>query len=131
MAAAVFDPCDPRAWEADGIVLLAASVTGTSVRVRVRVDPGSAFFADHFPGAPVLPAIAQLTLCARAARAFAAPGAPVAGVSGVRLRHVVRPGDELDLEVAAPTDSGLQRFEVRRGDTLVTSGALRLGRSRD
>jgi 3-hydroxymyristoyl/3-hydroxydecanoyl-(acyl carrier protein) dehydratase len=50
------------------------------------------------------------------------------GLPSVRFRHVVRPGDVLDVSVARPDAEGLCRFEVKRGSTLAVTGVARGGR---
>ena len=83
---------------------------------RIEVPEDSPFFAGHFPGHPILPGIAHLALVARA---LGDP--PIAEVKTLKLRKPVGPGDVLDLVL----DEG--RFELRRGDEVVSNGLIALG----
>lgn len=81
-------------------------VAGASVRARYRVRGDEAFLAGHFPGNPVFPGVLQLEALAQAG-AVAVLADPrfvgrlplFGGVEEVRFRRLVRPGDELVLEV--------------------------------
>ena len=80
----------------------------------MRIEP---FFAGHFPGHPILPGIAHLALVAG--------DRPLAEVRNLKLRKPVLPGDVLDL-FQEETD-GVLRFEIRRGEELVSNGVVRIG----
>jgi len=83
---------------------------------RVEIPPSSPLFAGHFPGRPILPGIAHLALVERALGALAA-------VRSLKLRRPVVPGDALNLLSGTPED-GWTRFELRRGNEIVSSGAV-------
>ena len=81
-------------------------VAGRWVRARYRVTGDEAFLGGHFPGNPVFPGVLQLEALAQAGaiavladERFAGRLPLFGGVEGVRFRRVVRPGDELLLEV--------------------------------
>src|SRR6185503_10870192 len=80
---------------------------------------GSPFFAGHFPGHPILPGIAHLALVAQ--------DRPVTEVRNLKLRRPVIPGDVLDLALEEG-ESGLVKFELRRGEETVSNGMIRVGR---
>jgi 3-hydroxyacyl-[acyl-carrier-protein] dehydratase len=79
---------------------------GESIRARYRVTGDEAFLAGHFPGEPVFPGVIQVEALAQAG-AIAVLADPrftgrlllFGGIEGARFRRVVRPGDELVLEV--------------------------------
>ena len=103
------------------------SSTEGAVRARGRLAPGDPIYAGHFPGRPILPAIGQLEL-ARAALSLAL-GRPLAlvGIPHLKLRQTLVPGQEIEIEIGAETDSGLRTFAVRSLGAPVTTGALRFG----
>jgi 3-hydroxyacyl-[acyl-carrier-protein] dehydratase len=79
---------------------------GVSVRARYRVTGEEAFLAGHFPGEPVFPGVLQVEALAQtgAAMVLADPRFTgrlllFGGVEATRFRRLVRPGDELLLEV--------------------------------
>lgn len=91
-------------------------VAGASVRARYRVTGDEAFLAGHFPGNPVFPGVLQLEALAQAGAIavladsrFAGRLPLFGGVEEVRFRRVVRPGDELALEVE------VERLSARGG----------------
>lgn len=94
--------------------------------MRLEIPSSGPLFEGHFPGRPILPAVALLD---RTVRALAASGAPEAlrGVANLRLRRPIAPGDVLDLESPAPSPDGRARFEVHRAAEVVADGVLFLG----
>lgn len=85
--------------------------------MRIAIPEGSPFFAGHFPGHPIFPGIAHLALVAQRR--------PLAEVRMLKLRKPVLPGDVLDLSLEET--EGLVRFEIRRGEEVVSNGVLRIG----
>jgi 3-hydroxyacyl-[acyl-carrier-protein] dehydratase len=79
---------------------------GARIVARYRVTGDEPFLAGHFPGNPVFPGVLQLEALAQAggiallADARYAGKLPLfGGVEGARFRRIVRPGDELALDV--------------------------------
>ena len=85
--------------------------------MRIEIPPDSPFFAGHFPGRPILPGVAHLAL--------AAGDRPLAEVRTLKLRKPVLPGDVLDL--ALEEAEGVVKFEIRRGEEVVSNGVVRIG----
>jgi 3-hydroxyacyl-[acyl-carrier-protein] dehydratase len=91
-------------------------VPGRRVRARYRVTGDEAFLAGHFPGNPILPGVIQLEALAQAGAVallsderYAGSLPLFGGVEDVRWRRLVRPGDELELEVV------MDRLSARGG----------------
>jgi 3-hydroxyacyl-[acyl-carrier-protein] dehydratase len=91
-------------------------VPGASVGARYRVTGDEPFLAGHFPGNPVFPGVLQLEALAQAGaigvlsdERYAGKLPLFGGVEGARFRRLVRPGDELQLEVT------LDRLSARGG----------------
>ncbi|HEY6415488.1 MAG TPA: 3-hydroxyacyl-ACP dehydratase FabZ [Acidimicrobiales bacterium] len=91
-------------------------VPGQRVRARYRVTGDEAFLAGHFPGNPILPGVIQLEALAQAGAVallsderYAGSLPLFGGVEDVRWRRLVRPGDELHLEVV------MDRLSARGG----------------
>jgi 3-hydroxymyristoyl/3-hydroxydecanoyl-(acyl carrier protein) dehydratase len=59
----------------------------------------SPWFSGHFPGNPVLPGIAQLSMVLRAIEEARACPLKVSAVRRVRFKQVIRPGDALRVHV--------------------------------
>src|SRR5437762_12652314 len=80
---------------------------GVSVVARYRVTGDEAFLAGHFPGNPVFPGVLQVEALAQAGAVavladdrFTGRLPLFGGIEKVRFRRIVRPGDELVLDVA-------------------------------
>jgi 3-hydroxyacyl-[acyl-carrier-protein] dehydratase len=91
-------------------------VPGRRVRARYRVTGDEAFLAGHFPDNPILPGVIQLEALAQAGAVallsderYAGSLPLFGGVEDVRWRRLVRPGDELQLEVV------MDRLSARGG----------------
>lgn len=86
---------------------------------RIEVADGSPYLAGHFPGHPILPAIAHLALIPREG------GRPLAEIRHLKLRRPVVPGDVVELSTRMRETA--IRFEWRRGDEIVSQGEIVLG----
>jgi 3-hydroxyacyl-[acyl-carrier-protein] dehydratase len=89
---------------------------GQRVRARYRVTGEEPFLAGHFPGNPVFPGVLQLEALAQAGAIAVLSDARYAGklplfggVEDVRFRRIVRPGDDIVLEVE------IERLSARGG----------------
>jgi predicted hotdog family 3-hydroxylacyl-ACP dehydratase len=85
-----------------------------------------AYCEGHFPGRPILPAVALLALVVdHLARESPRP-LPLRTIPHLRLRQLVAPGDRLTL-AARRRDDECVNIEVRRDGAVVANGALGLG----
>jgi predicted hotdog family 3-hydroxylacyl-ACP dehydratase len=85
-----------------------------------------AYFEGHFPGRPILPAVALLALVVEALARESRRAVPLRAIPFARLRHPVAPGDRLAL-AARSRGSDRVSFEVRRDDARVANGELGFG----
>jgi 3-hydroxyacyl-[acyl-carrier-protein] dehydratase len=98
---------------------------GRILTAEVHVPPGSPWFDGHFPGAPVLPGIAQLGMVFDLIRhAFEGP-IWVAEVSRVRFKQIILPDDRLSVSAEPrPGRIGTYAFRIAKGEDLVCSGTM-------
>lgn len=95
-------------------------------RLPIEVPSSGPFYEGHFPGRPILPGIGVLAL---ALRALAAAGAPPAlrEIAKLRLRRLVAPGEDLELDVRSFDAEGRLRLDLLRGVEVVANAIVVLG----
>lgn len=108
----------------EGVTLLEASGADGTYRARLRLEPSSPLLGGHFPGRPILPAIAHLGLALEGARRLEQRGLSLVGVRGVRFRRPLEPGAAIELVLAQGPEIGTLRFELRSAEMLASSGTL-------
>jgi 3-hydroxyacyl-[acyl-carrier-protein] dehydratase len=119
---------------------------GKRGRGRKWLNPEAPFFADHFPGNPLMPGVLQVECAAQAAgvlwQASAmsrvaetplhADMAFLAGVSQFRFRQPVLPGQTLEIDVTLEKEFGaFAQFDavLRVEETVVSQGKVTLSRA--
>jgi 3-hydroxyacyl-[acyl-carrier-protein] dehydratase len=109
------------------------TVAGREGRGRKWLDPKLAFFADHFPGQPLMPGVLLIECAAQAAGALwastLATDAPahfaLAQIAQFKLQQPVQPGETVETHVVLDKVFGqlaqfdvtlrVKEFEVARG----------------
>ena len=92
----------------------------------VAVPEDCPFFAGHFPGRPVLPAVGQLALLTDLLRRVTGSSVSLAGVDAYRLSRQVLPGDRLEVRLGAVQAEDTATFSVLCDGALVSRGTLRV-----
>ncbi|HTO51071.1 MAG TPA: hypothetical protein VML91_25775 [Burkholderiales bacterium] len=95
------------------------------MKASITLAADAPYFAGHFPGRPILPGVIELAMMVEAATRVSARDDPVHTIPFARLRHLVVPGDRLEL--SARTTNGRVRVDITRGETLVANAAFELG----
>jgi 3-hydroxymyristoyl/3-hydroxydecanoyl-(acyl carrier protein) dehydratase len=91
----------------------------------IDVPSGGAYFEGHFPGRPILPAVAEIALMVEALPRTTDVES-LCAIPFMRLRQLVLPGDRLQLSTGADMDRHV-RVELKRDGTLVANGVLVIG----
>jgi 3-hydroxyacyl-[acyl-carrier-protein] dehydratase len=107
---------------------------GKTGRGHKRLDPQAPFFADHFPGNPLMPGVLLVECAAQAAGVlWQQPGAAyLAAVRDFRFRKPVLPDQTVDIEVTLEKEMGpFGQFDavLRVGPDIVSQGKLTLSRA--
>lgn len=103
----------PNRPEAGGLVAEAAAA------------PDSPWFSGHFPGEPILPGIAQLSMVLETLRAAAGRKMRITGLRRVRFKQAVRPGERLNIYIQPNGKSTASHsFQIKIGDDIACSGTL-------
>lgn len=87
----------------------------------------AAYCEGHFPGRPILPAVALLALVLEQLSRESQRPLPLRTLPHLRLRQLVAPGDRLTL-AARRRDDERVNVEVRRDGVVVANGELGFGR---
>ena len=101
-------------------------VANGEIIAHIRVPVNSPWFDGHFPGAPVLPGVAQLgmvhdLLCRTFDQAL-----PVSQVSRVRFKQMIHPDQALILKVTIGENNRSHSFRISGDQGLICSGLIRL-----
>ena len=107
------------------------SETGEWV-TEVQVVPESLWFSGHFPGDPVLPAIAQLGMVFDAVCKGSGFQFRIAGFSRVKFKKTIRPGDCLKITIRSKGEQeGVYAFRILIGDDIACTGSMALEKRND
>lgn len=115
------------------------AIEGDTGKGRWHLDPGLAFFKDHFPGDPLVPAALLMESAAQVCGAFwmhSAAGPEktplfVASIDAMRVLAAARPGETLDIRVKLVRELGPLaqfEFETTSGERPVARGRITLSR---
>jgi len=103
-------------------------------RGRKWLNPNAPFFADHFPGNPLMPGVLLVECAAQAAGVLwqQSGGAYLAAVRDFRFRKPVLPGQTLEIDVTLEKEmGGFAQFQavLRVDATVAAQGKLMLSRA--
>ncbi|RLC09454.1 MAG: hypothetical protein DRI57_22105 [Deltaproteobacteria bacterium] len=98
------------------------------ISAEARVMPDSPWFSGHFPGEPILPGIAQLSMVFDAIRHFGDTDLKIFRVKKVRFKQIIRPDDRLKI-IAVPRkgDAITYSFKIQVREEVACSGMLIVG----
>ncbi|MFH1078748.1 MAG: MaoC/PaaZ C-terminal domain-containing protein [Pseudomonadota bacterium] len=105
--------------------------SGKVLEAEAHMDAASLWFSGHFPGEPILPGIAILSMVAEALRRQGSENGgriTIKGIRKVRFRRPVRPEDTLSISVSSATiDNGYAYpFKVSVRGHPVCTGVMEL-----
>jgi 3-hydroxyacyl-[acyl-carrier-protein] dehydratase len=91
------------------------------------VDPGHPCLPGHFPGDPIVPGVLILARVINAA--VMVFGAPVNAIPVVKFQARLMPNERFTI-VLEPGSEDAVKFQVKRGDAVISAGILQLNRGR-
>ena len=83
------------------------------------------FFKGHFPGLPLMPAVAQIEMIRALLEKHTGWNVTIAGGSGWKFSGRIQPDDKLTIRLQR-RPSGDISFNIENSDTLVSKGILQL-----
>lgn len=96
------------------------------VELDIALPESHFCFQGHFPGCPILPGVAQIDWAIMLADRYLGTSIGAACNFQVKFRSVIAPGRPVTLVLRAASERGRLLFEYRRGDDVLSSGAVRL-----
>lgn len=93
---------------------------------RVTVKPDSPWFSGHFPGEPVLPGLAQLSIVQETLERALGREVIVQRVRRVRFRQMIKPNDPVEVAIK-PAGEGGYTFQLSIGGEPACSGMVTIG----
>ncbi|MBU1568883.1 MAG: hypothetical protein KJ630_25070 [Proteobacteria bacterium] len=90
----------------------------------VITENNSPWFSGHFPNNPILPGIAQLKMVVDVITKLGADNVCLTGLSRVKFRKIVRPGEQLDIQVTRSNTENHYTFRITSGNEDVCSGKM-------
>ena len=93
-------------------------------RVAIDVPEDTDYVRGHFPGAPILPAVAQLALLSQAASTCWKREVGIGGIVDLRFRGQIVPGDQLELFLSPADVAKELRFRLLNAGRVVSQGVV-------
>jgi len=102
------------------------------ISADIHVPSDSPWFDGHFPGAPILPGVAQIGMVFDAIRKAHNQELTVSSVRRVRFKGIIRPDDRLKI-IAAPLkqEADSYSFRILIQDETVCSGVMAVEKQKE
>ncbi|MCP3984577.1 MAG: AMP-binding protein [bacterium] len=107
-------------------IILGGRREGDHLERELRVPTDLAALEGHFPGAPVVPGVAQVGWALAAAEELAGGELQLAGVEALKFKEMLLPGGQVVLEVELDRPRARVRFRVLAEGRELSSGRLLL-----
>ena len=108
--------------------LVSKSLDGetATLQLQLRLDPELVWFAGHFPGAPLLPGVAQLHLAIGYACEQWAIEERFSGLEMLKFQRPLQPGVEVTLQLSWQAESRKLQFCYLKDGEAASSGPVKL-----
>jgi len=95
------------------------------VYTEAEAGEDSPWFSGHFPGAPILPGIAQLALVMDSLQEAFKTNLRIAGLTRVRFKQIIKPGDPLKISVTNNKGNAKNySFKIMVKDEIACAGTV-------
>ena len=106
--------------------LVSKSLDGETATLQLRLDHELVWFAGHFPGAPLLPGVAQLHLAIGYACEQWAIEERFSGLEMLKFQRPLQPGNEVELQLSWQPEQRKLQFCYRLDGETASSGRVKL-----
>ena len=106
--------------------LVSQVLDGHTLTLQLRLDPELVWFAGHFPGAPLLPGVAQLHLAIGYACEQWAIEERFSGLEMLKFQRPLQPGVEVTLQLSWQAESRKLQFCYLKDGEAASSGRVKL-----
>ncbi|MFH0785666.1 MAG: hypothetical protein V2B20_27480 [Pseudomonadota bacterium] len=90
----------------------------------VTTAGNSQWFSGHFPDNPILPGIAQLKMAVDLVTKHGLGNIRLTGLSRIKFRKIVRPEEQLDIQITCNAAENYYTFKITSGNADVCSGKM-------
>jgi 3-hydroxymyristoyl/3-hydroxydecanoyl-(acyl carrier protein) dehydratase len=97
---------------------------GTHVLLEARVPETLAFFAGHFPGAPVVAGVVQVAWVEHYARQHLGLSGAFRGMEQLKFQRLMRPHDSFTMRIDLAESGGQLTFRLSNAKHVFSSGRL-------
>ena len=95
-------------------------------QLRLQIPHDLAYFSGHFPATPVLPGVVQVDWALMLAQELMDLPTQFAGMEVLKFQQLIRPGDEVQLELRFDQERSKLHFVFRMADQPCSSGRILL-----
>jgi len=95
-----------------------------SVTLEFSIPGTSPYFDGHFPGFPVLPAVAQVDLVVRFASEHFGIGIGISKIKRIKFLNIIRPENPLILFIETDKTNIAFKISSPGGETVYSSGVM-------
>jgi acyl-CoA synthetase (AMP-forming)/AMP-acid ligase II len=95
-----------------------------SVTLEISIPDTSPYFDGHFPGFPVLPAVAQVDLVVHFASEYFGIRISVSKINRIKFLNIIRPGDPLVLFIETDKKNIVFKISSPGSETVYSSGVI-------
>jgi 3-hydroxymyristoyl/3-hydroxydecanoyl-(acyl carrier protein) dehydratase len=100
-------------------------VDATSAELQLTIPHDLIYFNGHFPGAPIVPGVAQIKWAIELAGRYLGASGTFAGMDALKFQHVMLPGISLTLALRWSAPDGKLHFSYQSDRARYGSGRIR------